>query len=379
MSISLQPKLLRFARPSFICLLIYLAYILVILGGHDWNPDELIRIGGHFDPRVGGQQMGYDGQFAYQIARDPLNGWQYVDLPAYRYQRILYPMLCLLLSFGNGLILPWNMLLINLFAVVLGVSLLEKILTFYDQSRWPALGYGLFIGTLISVRLCLNEPLAYALVLGGIWMYIQGKIPLAGVYFALAVLTKEITILFVIAIGIHILHRRFRDGVLFGTIAILPFLLWKIALFEWFHDWGMTAGGAMSTSFEWMPFAGWWKLAAANLPGFLTISVLIVPLVILPSILAIIQCIRQIIRRQWNESTSLLLFTAILIPFLPSSNILDPLGVSRALMGLVIAWLVYGAQNQSRRTLSFCYLFAFSGLFIWKDTFLPVGTFSRES
>lgn len=367
----------RFFRPVFLCLLIYLAYILVVLGTQHWDPMELVRVGGHFDAAVGGSEMGYDGQFAYQIARDPLDGWRYVDLPAYRYQRILFPLLSLVLSGGNEILLPWVMIVINLVSLVVSVLLLEMILDHFGQSHWPALGYGLFIGTLMSLRLCLNEPLAYALVLGGIWFALKGKLPVAAGLLGLAVLTKEVTVLFVVAIGLSLL-RKPRNSVGFVFTSVLPFLLWKMVLFAWFHDWGISAGGAMATSFEWIPYAGWWKLAGVTITGFLTVSLLIVPLVILPSVLALIQSGRQILRRQMNESAWMLLLTAILVPFLPSSNILDPLGVSRALMGLVIAWIVYGAQNQSKRILKYCFLFALTGLFTWKDAFLPIGTYSQE-
>ncbi len=374
-----QHKFARLSRPSWICAFISCFYLVFIIATNTWDPMSLIRVGGHFDPRIGGQEMGYDGQFAYQIARDPMNGWQYVDLPSYRYQRILYPVVSMLLSFGNDALLPWVMILINLVSIIMGVYLLEKILVHYGQSRWPAISYGLFIGTLMSLRLCLNEPLAYALAIGGTYLYIRGRLTSSAICLGLAVLTKEVTILFAAAFIIYLLFRSTRSGIFFGLLACIPFLLWKIVLFTWFHDWGLSAGGAMATTFEWLPYAGWWKLANVTLSGFLTISVLIVPLVIIPSILAIYISVRKFLSHQVDEFTLLLFFTAILIPFLPSSNILDPLGVSRALMGLVIAWLVFGARNQSKRILNYCYLFALTGIFTWKDTFLPVGTFSQDS
>ncbi len=374
-----QNKFTRYIRPFWIGAIISSMYLIFILAANSWDPMSLIRVGGHFDPRVGGQEMGYDGQFAYQIARDPMNGWQYVDLAAYRYQRILYPVVSMLFSFGNDALLPWVMILVNLVSIIMGVYLLEKILVHYGQSRWPAISYGLFIGTLMSLRLCLNEPLAYALAIGGVYLYISGKLTRSAICLGLAVLTKEVTILFVGAFVIYLLIRTIRSGIIFAIFAGVPYILWKIVLFTQFNDWGLSAGGAMATTFEWLPYAGWWKLANVTISGFLTISILIVPLVVIPSILAIYISVRQFLSHQVDEFTLLLFFTAILIPFLPSSNILDPLGVSRALMGLVIAWLVFGARNQSKRILNYCYLFALTGIFIWKDTYLPVGTFSQES
>ncbi len=223
------------------------------------------------------------------------------------------------------------------------------------------------------------NPWLTVLVIGGIYLYLKGHISGTAVCMGLAVLTKEVTILFVVAIGLYLIFRKFRSGFLFGAIAVVPYILWKVILFSWFQDWGFSAGGAMATSFEWIPYAGWWKLAGVSLPGFLTMSILILPLVIIPSFLALYTSIRQLIRRQFNEFTLILFFSAVLVPFLPSSNILDPLGVSRALIGLVIAWILYGARNQSKRILSYCLLFALTGIFIWRDAFLPVGTYSKNA
>ena len=184
------------ARPSFLSLLIALIYILVVLSSNRWDPMAFVRVGGHFDPRIGGQEMGYDGQFAYQIAQDPLNAWKYTDIAPYRYQRILYPILVRALAFGQAAAIPWVMLLVNLAAFIGGVYILELILLHYNQPIRYALVYGLFIGTLMSLRLDLNEILAYGLVLLGILFWIKDRRWVAISIFSLAILTKEITILF---------------------------------------------------------------------------------------------------------------------------------------------------------------------------------------
>ena len=110
------------ARPSFFSLVIALVYILVILSSNHWDPMVFIRVGGHFDPRIGGQEMGYDGQFGYQIALDPLNAWKYTDIAPYRYQRILYPIVVRVLALGQAAAIPWMMLLVK-FGSICGGSI----------------------------------------------------------------------------------------------------------------------------------------------------------------------------------------------------------------------------------------------------------------
>ncbi len=336
---------------------------------------EFVRVGGHFDPRVGGEEMGYDGQFSYQIAKDPLHAWNYVDIPAYRYQRILFPMIVRVVSIGHELLIPWAMLFVNFVALVGGVYILERILLHFNKSIWYALIYGLYVGTLLSFRLGLNEILAYVFVLFGVLTWFQKRYWLAIMLFSLGVLSKEITVLFLAAFSLSYLSVNRRKAIMWLIVGIAPMVLWKVILFSFFHDWGLNSGGAMASSFEWIPYYGWWKMVFYSLPSFAVLSMIIVPLVVLPSAIGIWLSSRRIFNGLLNEGTLALLFTSILIPFLPTSNILDPLGISRAMIGLVISYIVFGARQDNRKVLNFCLLFCITALFIWKDSFIPMGTF----
>lgn len=77
--------LLQRIGPAIIFTLSSAIFLIYHLSSHNWDPFSFILIGGKFDPQVKNQSYGYDGQFSYQIARDPVNGWRYVDAPAYRY------------------------------------------------------------------------------------------------------------------------------------------------------------------------------------------------------------------------------------------------------------------------------------------------------
>ncbi len=64
---------------------------------------------------------GYDGQFYCYVALDPfIHGKLYrqIDSPAYRYQRVLYPLISALLSVGRKKWLPFMMWFVNVMAVV---------------------------------------------------------------------------------------------------------------------------------------------------------------------------------------------------------------------------------------------------------------------
>ena len=71
-----------------------------------------------------GTSNGYDGQYAYYIARDPAHAAGCLDVPAYRYQRILLPVLGRVLALGNTDAIPAAFVLINLVALVGSTALL---------------------------------------------------------------------------------------------------------------------------------------------------------------------------------------------------------------------------------------------------------------
>jgi hypothetical protein len=90
--------------------------------------------------------QGYDGQFAYFIARDLSAGCQYCDVPAYRCQRILYPLLAWMLALGWPEVVPWTLIGVNVAALVTGTYFTERLLAARGVSPWYALGYGLYGG-----------------------------------------------------------------------------------------------------------------------------------------------------------------------------------------------------------------------------------------
>ncbi len=363
----------RRLSPWMVILAVALVYCAVTLSMHRWDPMSFVLIGGRFDPTVANTSYGYDGQFAYQIARDPLNGWKFVDVPAYRYQRILYPLLARALSFGQPAWIPWVLILINGACIVWGTRLLEHLLARYGVSRWLALVYGLFVGTLMSLRLDLTEPLAFLLVFTAILAFQNEWYVLSAFGFAGAALTREITLLFAAACGIVLLtRRRFRLAIGWGLIAGLPFVLWQIILKLWLGNWGVGSGGALATPFEMVPFHGWWGMLSINPTAFWVMSLLVAPMAILPAVASLAAGGLTLARGKGSLATWALLLNALVIPFLPMSNILDPLGLSRITIGLLVAVLLYGGETRSSRALSYACLWMMTVVFLYGDAFLPV-------
>jgi hypothetical protein len=340
----------------------YLALILILFG----NPLEFVRIGSSADPTLFSRDVeGYDGQFAYYIARDPSTAAQYMtgDVPAYRFQRILYPALAWLLSFGGqDAILPWVLVGINLIALVAGTAILERLLIEEKVSRWYALSYGLFAGVFVAVRFCTNEPLAYALALAGIVAAKRENVAAFIGLMALAILTKETTVFFAFGYGLYLLsQRRIAPAVLMGVGVLLPFALWQVVLYSKFGMLGIGSGGARATPFEIVPFMGVLRILNYGVPVFVISMFTLIP-VLVSTLWALWQTGRDLLARRWQLYTFLLFANALIMPFVPFSTYAEPLGILRFMPGVVIGVLLYAARRRVRRALNYSYLWILFGL-----------------
>ena len=359
-------------RPWHIVGLVALAYVVLTLVRYGGNPIQFALVGSRFDPGVAGGTWGYDGQFAYQIARDPLGAARFLDFPAYRYQRILYPLVAWGLAVGQGALVPWTLIAVNWLALVAGTRFTEDILTGRGASRWYALGYGLFGGLMMAVRLDLTEPLAYALAQAAVLHYERGRWRSAAGWLALAALAKETTLL--VAAGFWLsfaLSRRWRDLIEWAVIIGVPFAAWQVVLRVGLGAWGIGSGGALATPFEVIPYRGLWSLAAVNTRAFARIALIMIPMALLPGLVALGAALRDMARRDVHPLVCSLLMNALVIPFTPQSTLREPLGMLRLIVGLAAAVILWGAYRKSRRALNYSLLWIATLVFAVNESQLP--------
>ncbi|MFN8376187.1 MAG: hypothetical protein U0694_25345 [Anaerolineae bacterium] len=314
-------------RPYQITLFVCAAYLLLTLLTHSGDSRVFVTIGACFAECSGGTsctigpENGYDGQFSFYIARDPAHAAPCIDVPAYRYQRILLPIMGRLLAFGVEDFIPLAFVAINLFALVASTWLLESLLAAQKVSRVYALAYGLFGGLVIAVRLSTSEPLAYGLCLLALWLGQEIEpprrqehqdvgaqraaptpywriwgIPIA---LALAALAKETTLLFAGAFTLYYLaQRRWLDALRTALIAGLPFALWQLYLYNWLGAFGVGSGGAGGTPFEIIPFNGILRiLTEGSLSAFLLLAPIALLVAALPALWGLIASAREL----WRE------------------------------------------------------------------------------
>jgi len=356
-----SPHLLNYRRPWALVLVAGLIYLGAILAANGGDARAWVTIGDCFaacnGPARGvceDEAEGYDGQFAYYIARDPLHAADCLDVPAYRYQRILLPLLGRALSLGQSALIPWAFAAVDLAALVIATALLEDLLRAERASRWFALSYGLFAGVFMAVRLSTSEALAYGLVIGALWAHQRGRLWLAAILLALAGLAKETTGLFAAGFLLYfVLHRRWRDAIRLALVAGTPFVLWQVALYAWLGELGLGSGGAKATPFELVPYLGLARLwTDGSAAAFLVLGVLLaIPIAALPSAWALVRAGRDLRAGRWGVYPCLLAANAAIFPFVPFSTYREPLGLLRFMPGLVLTVVLYAAHERLRRPL----------------------------
>lgn len=370
----------RCLRPWVIVLALALAYVGLTLIRYDGDPLMFALLGTQYSQSNPEGTQGYDGQFAYYIARDPLDGWRHCDEPAYRYQRILYPLLAWAMAFGHPSLIPWTLIAINLAALVGGTYFTEKLLAAHGVSGWYALAYGLYGGLVAGLRLDLTEPLAHALIQAGLWRFQQAKDDgsasvclFPSVLLALAALAKETALIAAAGLFLYLaLERRWRDGIGLGLLVGSPFLAWQAVLWAWLGRPGVGAGGAMATSFEYIPFGGLFRVATVSWRVFWLFAAIEGPLFVLPIVWALMVTIRDLWRGRRHPWVTVLLAQAAVLPFLPFSTWREPLAMARLAIGLVAATVLYGAWRHSRRVLAFSFFWLATLALLLNESALPV-------
>jgi hypothetical protein len=188
---------------------------LFIMAGHTYThpaqlPRGVLRV----------PSAGYDGQFYYRLALDPVNwgktAYGITMDQSYRYTRIGYPILAWLVSLGQHQFVPVVLVAINLLAVAAMAFLGGMFARESGRHALWGLAFAAYFGLVISVGRDTAEPLAEACMLGGLLAYRRNRPLLATVAFAVGAITRETILLAPAAIAVTRLvamaRRRARPG-----------------------------------------------------------------------------------------------------------------------------------------------------------------------
>lgn len=238
-----------------VALAAYLAFALLRLAAHGWDPSAFVAAGDRFtDATVAGEltvaedSLGYDGQFFHRLARSPLstervNHGTLLDRPAYRHARITYPAMAWVASAGGQpAAVPWALIGVNLVAVAALTAGLADLARRAGRTPWLALLGAGWSGFIVATARDLSEVMAAALLVGAVWAVRERRWPLATALLVGAGLSRETTL--VLALGVvgawSLAHvpARFRPPSLSGrsvplAVGLVPLAVvgaWRAAL-----------------------------------------------------------------------------------------------------------------------------------------------------
>lgn len=355
--------------PALVILLVSSALVGVVIWRLGGDPLALARIGARFSTGDPQGTQGYDGQFVYYIALDPNPAAvaPRLDVPAYRYQRILLPLLARLAALGRPAVIPWALAGLSVLSLALGTWAVSELLHGWKVSRWYALVYGLWAGFLLAVVVDLPEPLAFGLAAGSLLALERGRKWLAWVLIGLALFAKEVSALFLLAmLAAYLAERNWRDALRLALVAGLPFFAFQVWLWAVFGQPGIGSGGAMATSFEWIPFAGLLKIGAYSLPYLLAMLVVFGPTVVLPSLWGAWTSARFWRGGDRTVIVAALFLNALVIFFTPFSTFRETGGILRFASGLMLAALLFAGRYRMRRILNYSLFWIVLNVFLLK-------------
>lgn len=257
----------RTQRPLVIALLtavIYAVFVFALWNARGRDISRFIVLGNdvdaqHLPPGVTVLPgTGYDGTAFYRLALDPFTHEQVaygigLDMPAYRQQRIAYPLIVWFLSSGWPWAIPWMLVIVN----VAAVAAIGGIGAAYARmaglhAAWGLL-FSLYPGFLYSVSRDLTEPLACAFALGALLALTMRRDRAAAGLLTAAVLTRETFLLVALAAAIvwFIDRQRRRESVVPPVVFIVPFavfVVWQAILAA---AWGRLPLAYATSKFTW--------------------------------------------------------------------------------------------------------------------------------
>ncbi len=196
--------------------------------------------------------VGHDGQSFYAIAREPMHltdAARSLDRPAYREQRILFPLLAWMLhpgGGGRGLVIA--MVLIGIAALFAGGIALGALSTTLGGSAWLSVAFALLPGARSSLNLGVPDALALAFALGALTLDLRKRPQLALLLATAAVLTKESLLLVLVG---YALARRDRPS---ARLVALP----ALAAGAWWCCVRLVVGHRGTGIHEFDPLHGLW-------------------------------------------------------------------------------------------------------------------------
>lgn len=293
-------------------LLIFSLFAMARLIAHGGDPTAFISAGDQVtDPALAPEltikpdNLGYDGQYFHRIARNPFTSSQrefgtVLDRPAYRHQRIGYPLTSWVLSGGGRqALVPWVLIGVNLAAIAALGYVAALLAQDAGQPAWWGFIPSLWPGLMVALAYDLSEALALAALALALLLMRRERWVAATCALTAAGLTRETTLVLAIALvtSVALGHLNLRGWVAslatrrssvplaVGLIPIAIAGTYRVLLERHWH--GVPPTGPKTPSFIGVPFLpfsrqlGDWMTNTSTVGLYLMVQVALVAVVVL--------------------------------------------------------------------------------------------------
>jgi hypothetical protein len=249
--------------------IIALVFVLLRLATYDWNPTGFVWASDRVvdttqtppNLLVRDDISGFDGTGFYRFALDPVTRERtdfgiLLDHPAFRHQRIAYPLLAWALGGGgNPIGVAWALIAINI-AGLMAIAWLGAALA-RGAGRHEAWGLAFAANPAFALALGVDtaEIVAGAGLLGGLLALRRARWGAAAVVLTLAMFARETTLILAAGGIAAALLRRGRDRPPMWVFAtpIAVYVLWQVLLGVWWRGFALGSGAGLDIG---PPFAG---------------------------------------------------------------------------------------------------------------------------
>jgi hypothetical protein len=233
---------------------VYLLFLIIRLSIFKYDPVWFITAGDKYcDPNLAPNGLiiyknsfGYDGEFYYRLALNPFTSQETeygirLDFPAYRQQRIIYPLLVWISSLGQSQLVPWMMIAVNFIGLCCLAWFGAKYAKELNQSAFWGILLPLFPGFILTLSRNLTEIIAVMFLVGSLLFLRKNKPILATILIILSILTKETALIAVGAICCIYLYELWKKKPkqsipwYYVVVPIITYIGWQTLL--WLH-WG---------------------------------------------------------------------------------------------------------------------------------------------
>lgn len=364
--------------PTTLTALIYGLFLFARLAAHDFEPSYFVVVGtnrydassAHASLRALRNGEGYDGQFYYRLAIEPFSkksvdhGISF-DAPAYRQQRILYPILAWILSAGNPAWVPVALIILNYIGLWLIAWLGASLAISAGRHALWGVAFSLYPGFTFTLSRDLTEIVASTFFLAGLLFVRRSCHRGSATCLSLAVLARETTLVVSVAMMVKcafaptIAHEK-RHHAWYYAVPIVLYAAWRAYLHStWagFPD-VRVFGGAIGAPFYGL--ADLWDRAFATPTRLLVVWCMETCMIGVLALRGI-----QVFYRYKDfvaENVALILYTAIGV-CLASKYWVEDQTFLRVTTEIFLLGLVGLLLDRTRTSLSICFMWIVAAVF----------------